>query len=128
MIVRTLADIVGTDAEVKGGHWTSRRLLLKRDGMGYSLHDTVIYAGGVSRLWYANHLEAVYVIEGEGTLEIVETGEIVPLKPGTMYASDRHDRHVMRADTDIRCICVFNPPLTGRETHDARGTYPLIED
>ena len=128
MIVTTLDDILGTEAEVKGGHWVSRRLLLKRDGMGFSLHDTVIYAGGVSELWYANHLEAVYVIEGEGELEVVETGEIHPVGPGMLYAADNHEKHIMRARTDVRCVCVFNPPLTGAETHDADGTYPLIED
>jgi L-ectoine synthase len=25
-------------------------------------------------------------------------------------------------------ICVFNPPLTGREDHDANGIYPLLTD
>ena len=34
MIVKTLDDVLGTEAEVKGRHWVSRRLLLKHDGMG----------------------------------------------------------------------------------------------
>jgi L-ectoine synthase len=25
----------------------------------------------------------------------------------------------------MRMVCVFNPPLNGRETHDATGAYPL---
>ncbi len=28
----------------------------------------------------------------------------------------------------MRMVCVFNPPLTGREVHDEKGIYPLIED
>jgi len=28
----------------------------------------------------------------------------------------------------MRMICVFNPPLTGAEDHDAEGTYPLMEE
>ncbi len=27
----------------------------------------------------------------------------------------------------LRVICVFNPPLTGREVHDASGVYPAAE-
>jgi L-ectoine synthase len=25
-------------------------------------------------------------------------------------------------------VCVFNPPLTGREVHDENGVYPLVEE
>jgi L-ectoine synthase len=25
-------------------------------------------------------------------------------------------------------ICVFNPPLTGREVHDEEGVYPLLDE
>jgi len=24
-------------------------------------------------------------------------------------------------------LCVFNPPVTGREVHDENGVYPLVE-
>ena len=60
--------------------------------------------------------------------ELVETGEIHPLRPGTLYALDSHERHLLRARTEMRMICVFNPPLTGREVHDSEGAYPLIGD
>ena len=26
----------------------------------------------------------------------------------------------------MRTVCVFNPPVTGREVHDENGVYPLI--
>jgi L-ectoine synthase len=26
----------------------------------------------------------------------------------------------------MRTVCVFNPPVTGREVHDEDGVYPLI--
>jgi L-ectoine synthase len=29
----------------------------------------------------------------------------------------------LRATTDIRLICAFNPPLSGGEVHDADGAY-----
>jgi L-ectoine synthase len=41
-----------------------------------------------------------------------------------MYALNAHDRHVLRAETDLELACVFNPPLYGTEVHDANGVYP----
>ena len=41
-----------------------------------------------------------------------------------MYALDRHDRHVLKARTRMRMVCVFNPPLHGKEVHDETGAYP----
>jgi L-ectoine synthase len=131
MIVRSLEDdIIGTDAEVKAksGTWTSRRLLLRRDGMGFSMHDTLIHAGTETYIWYANHLEAVYCVGGEGEIEVIDTGKVYPLKDGTIYALDKHEKHWLRAKTELRMICVFNPPLTGREDHDEQGVYPLLEE
>lgn len=124
MIVRSLASLHDTDREVHAKTWVSRRLLLKSDGMGFSLHETVLYAGTETSMWYKNHLEAVLCIGGTGEIEELETGLRHAIEPGTMYALDRHDRHVLRAHTDLRMICVFNPPCSGRETHDADGSYP----
>ena len=45
---------------------------------------------------------------------------------GTLYILDRHDRHILRAETDLRMVCVFTPPLTGNEVHDENGVYPLL--
>jgi len=129
MIIRTLDEIVGTESEVfaEDKSWVSRRLLLKEDGMGFSFHDTVVFANRNVKIWYKNHLEAVYCIEGEGEIEDIESGEVHTLKPGTIYALDKHDRHDLRAFKDMRIICVFNPPLTGREVHSPDGAYPIME-
>ena len=35
MIVRKIQDTLGSEQEVITPNWTSRRLLLKRDGMGF---------------------------------------------------------------------------------------------
>lgn len=125
MIVRKLDDMKGTDQEVDTPNWTSRRLLLKRDGMGFSMHDTLIKRGTETAIWYKNHLEAVYCIEGKGEIETVSDGRVHEIGPGTLYALDQHDRHVLRAQTQLRMICVFNPPLTGQEVHDEEGAYPI---
>ena len=127
MIVRTLEEIIGTENEVKADNWVSRRLLLKDDNMGFSYHDTIIYAGTGTHIWYKNHLEAVYCVGGEGEIETVSDGKVYPIKDGTMYALDKNDEHYLRATKDMRMICVFNPPLTGRETHDKDGVYPLVD-
>lgn len=127
MIVKYLEDIVGTDDDVHGETWNSRRFLLKKDGVGFSLNDTVIKAGTESYFWYANHIEAVYLIEGEGEVENMATGECHPLRPGALYVLNDADKHKVRAKTQLRMVCVFNPPLTGRETHDENGIYPLLD-
>ena len=128
MIVRALEEIEGTERCVSAQTWSSRRLLTRRDGMGFSLHDTIIHAGTRTPMWYKHHLEAVYCVEGEGELESLDSGAVHPVRPGTVYALDRHDRHVLRAATRMRMVCVFNPPLTGSETHDAEGSYPLLTE
>lgn len=128
MILRRLQDIAGTAQDVVTQNWASRRLLLARDGMGFSLHETTVFAGTETHIWYRNHLEAVYCIEGEGEIEDLATGMVHAIAPGVMYALDRHDRHKLRAKSTMRLVCVFNPPLTGREVHDADGVYPLIEE
>lgn len=128
MIVRRIQDIEGSAQDVVTANWASRRLLLKRDGMGFSLHETTVFPGTETYIYYRNHLEAVYCVEGEGEIEDIATGEIHPISPGMMYALDRHDKHYLRARSRMRLVCVFNPPLTGREVHDEEGTYPLVEE
>ncbi len=125
MIVRTLEEIVDSPRDTKAPTWCSRRLLLKSDGAGFSLHDTLIYAGTETLIWYRNHIEAVYCIEGTGEVEVTDTGTIYPIRAGTLYTLNGHERHLLRAKTQMRMICVFNPPLTGNEVHDKQGVYPL---
>jgi L-ectoine synthase len=122
-------NIIGSEREVEGPGWTSRRLLLKSDGMGFSFHETIIPAGAEMTLWYKNHLEAVYCVAGNGSVEDLATGEVHTLSDGVLYALDKHDRHTLRGGTEaMRLICAFNPPVTGRETHDADGAYALVTD
>lgn len=124
MIVRSLDELRGGEREVKARNWTSLRLLLEKDGMGFSLHDTVIHAGTETPMWYRHHLEAVYCIEGEGEIEDLTDGRRHPIRAGTLYALDGHERHVLRARSRMRMVCVFNPPCTGREVHGEDGAYP----
>jgi len=125
MIIRHLRDTFGTEREVGAENWTSRRLLLAGDNMGFSLHDTIIKAGTATEMCYRNHLEAVYCIQGTGQIRDLATGQVHALEPGSMYALDRHDQHILTAFTEMRMVCVFNPPVSGREVHDESGAYPI---
>ncbi len=124
MIVRTTAEITGTDRDVSDRSWRSKRIVLADDGVGFSFHETTIEAGSVSEFQYRYHVEAVWIIEGAGTLVNLETGDRHPLAAGTMYLLDGHERHRICCTQQLRMYCVFNPPVTGREVHDETGAYP----
>lgn len=131
MIVRNVKDVIGTQDEIRTDTWTSRRVLLKKDGMGFSFHETIIHPGTQTHIHYQNHLEAVWCVEGDGEIETIADGKKYALGPGVVYALDQHDEHWLRGGkTPLRVICVFNPPLSGREVHDEKGVYPadLEED
>lgn len=127
MIVRTLQQAENSERRVVSpdGHWESTRLLLKEDNMGFSFHITTIYADTETHIWYQNHLESVYCISGEGEIETLNDGKVYPITPGTIYILDKHDEHLLRARSELKLACVFNPPLNGKEVHDENGVYPL---
>lgn len=126
MIIRRLDEIAGTDRDVSAATFRSRRLLLSADGVGFSFHDTLLHAGTTTSMWYRNHVEAVYCMEGEGLLTNRETGESYRVGPGTLYCLNGHERHELRADTNLRMMCVFTPALVGGEVHEEDGSYPLL--
>ena len=127
MIVRDLAEARTTRRHVESKGWDSTRLLLKSDNMGFSFHITTIYAGGDLPMHYKNHLEAVYCISGEGEIEDLATGEVHQIRPGVLYALDKNDKHILRADAEKPMIMAltFNPPVSGKEVHQADGSYAL---
>jgi len=125
MIVRNLDDLVGTERDVRGPVFASRRFLLAEDGVGFTLTETTIEPGTEQTMWYKHHIEANYIVEGEGEVENLETGETFPLAPGTMYTLDKHEKHKLTARTDLKIVCVFTPALTGQEKHDKDGAYAL---
>jgi len=127
MIVRNYVTAKETDRRVEAEGWCSVRMLLKDDDMGFSFHITTIFEGAELHMHYKNHLESVYCVSGEGSIEDLATGEIHQITPGVLYALNNHDRHILRAKTEMTMACVFNPPVTGREVHDESGAYPAAE-
>ena len=124
MIVRNLAELTGSRRHVRSPTSDSTRLLLAEDGMGFSLNVTEIEAGLEIQMCYQHHLEAVYCVSGTGSIEDEATGKVHDIAPGTIYALDQHDAHVLRSATKLELICVFNPALVGTETKDSSGGYP----
>lgn len=126
MIVRTLAECENSERSVEGGNWKSVRMLLKDDKMGFSFNITTIRAGTETLIHYQNHLESVYCMSGNGEIETIADGKVYKIEAGTLYNLDQHDKHFLRGGTeDMMMVCVFNPPLSGREVHDENGVYPV---
>ena len=123
MIVKHLEQLIDSPRDVRGAAWASRRFLLAEDGVGFTLTETRVAGGSEQVLWYQHHVEANYVVDGEGEVENLATGEVFALRPGSVYVLDHHERHRLRAHSEMVLVCVFTPPLTGRETHDADGAY-----
>ncbi len=130
MIVRKLSEARTSARRIVSpdGNWESTRLSLKDDGMGFSFHITTIYPGADFYMHYQNHLEAVYCIEGRGEVENLADGVKHSIEPGTLYLLDQHDRHRLRAVAEMTLACVFNPPLNGKEVHNAEGAYELTAE
>ncbi|WOS66941.1 MULTISPECIES: ectoine synthase [Sinorhizobium] len=125
MIVRDLNEEKLTARRVETSSWESVRLLLNNDGMGFSFHITTIQPGARLQMHYRNHLEAVYCISGKGSVEDSLAEEVHVVRPGIIYALNKHDAHLLCAETELVLACVFVPPLAGREVHDETGAYPL---
>lgn len=127
MIVRSLEDLKAQGRyQEKPGAWTSSRYLLRNDDVGFTMTQTTVAAGADQLMEYKNHIEANLIIEGEGVVTDIATGETFELAPGVMYTLDKHDRHRLQATTDLRIVCVFSPALVGTESHDADGSYPVL--
>lgn len=130
MIVRDFNKIIKNDNArvVSDSQWTSVRMLLEDDGMGFSFHITFLEESSEHTFEYKNHLESVYCMKGKGSITDLATGETHMIVPGVMYALNEHDRHTLRADEELVMACVFNPPVIGTEVHGEDGSYAPAEE
>jgi len=123
MIVRDYEKLRDSERAVTDAGWTSVRMLLADDGMGFSFHITTIRAGTEHEFHYRHHLESVHCISGRGAITDLATGESFEIRPGVTYALDQHDRHRIICHEEMVLACVFNPPVTGAEVHREDGSY-----
>lgn len=106
--------------------FTSYRYLLKEDNMGYSITITHIPKDNPVHVWhYKNHLESCYCIEGCGILTDLVNDKNYGIMSGMLYVLDNHDKHTFKALKDTTLLCVFNPPLIGKEVHNEDGSYGI---
>jgi L-ectoine synthase len=118
MFSSDIRDVIGTERDVAGAGWKSRRLILAGDGLPYSVHETVIDPGISLRFAYTAHRETVYCIEGEGSVRELASGREWPIRPGSIYSVGIGDDHEVTTRTPLKLLCVFDPPLMGREEAD----------
>jgi L-ectoine synthase len=107
------------------GQWNSIRMLLKEDGMGFSFHITTIYKNSKIKMHYISHLESVYCISGHGEITDLKNDQVFEITPGTLYALNDHDEHILSCDKEMKLACVFNPPIKGDEVHNKQGAYEI---
>ena len=118
MIHRTSSDVAGTPREATGDGWVSRRFLVAEDGLPFSFHETTVRAGTRLELDYRNHSESVYCVRGKAHVLDVASGRNLPIGPGSFYTVLPGDAHVLSIEEDTTFVCVFDPPLEGREEAD----------
>jgi len=116
---------LNTSRDVKFKEGRSVRVVLEEDGMGFSIHKTIIPIGQKGHWHYTNHQESCYCIKGRGILTNLETKQEFIIEPDTCYSLDNHDDHTFEALTDVVLISVFNPPCKGQEVHQKDGSYSI---
>jgi len=127
MIIRDFHALRTGPRSVSDSRWNSVRMLLADDAMGFSFHITTIEAGSEHTFHYKNHFESVYCISGSGSITDLGTGKSHEIRPGVMYALNLHDKHTVNCTEELVLACVFNPPVTGKEVHQADGSYAAAD-
>lgn len=123
MRVINVNDLANTERDVKFNEGYSMRPVLEKDGMGFSVHKTLIRKGTIGHWHYKNHLESCYCISGKGILTNLENNDSYVITPDIIYSLDNNDDHTFEAITDVVLISIFNPPVTGLEIHNNDGSY-----
>lgn len=118
MKIIDVEDINNSKYDVDWGNGTSRRMLVDKDAMGYTVTYTTVNRSSKSFLQYDNHLESCFVISGKGAITDTN-GNKHELYPGVLYVLDKHDPHYLEAYShqDLVLLSIFNPPLEGTEVH-----------
>ncbi|MFN0044605.1 MAG: ectoine synthase [Alphaproteobacteria bacterium] len=125
MFVRTLADVAALcrTLSLVNGTTHAARFLVAADGVGFSYSDARCDAGSTATIWYKNHWEANYIVEGKAELTELSGGRSWTLAPGSLYVVGPNDHHVLHTPGAEHHVSVFHPALRGDERHDADGAF-----
>ena len=126
MILRHKGDLEGTTSAVQTDDWSTVRFLLREDGAGLTVTDGRIREGSDAVYGYEHHQEVCYCLEGDATLEELDTGRVHRVGPGTLWLARRGERFRFVVREEIRLVSVFTPALVGPETNDEAGSFPLL--
>ena len=112
MKVIDLKSLEGTDRDTTPTGCRSIRFLIASDGVGFSVHKTIIPKGEPNHWHYPYHVESCYCVSGKGILIDYATGNSFEIMPDTLYLLQGDD-HSFQALEDTVLISVFNPPSFG---------------
>lgn len=110
--------VIDTDRDASGEGWKSRRLMLANEGRPYSVHQTTVAAGSRLRFCYEHHSETVYCLTGTALLTNLHDGRRYEVEPGVLYSVIAGDNHQLDVSEECVFICIFDPPLQGKEEAD----------
>ncbi|XP_022098940.1 uncharacterized protein LOC110983737 [Acanthaster planci] len=122
-VVRSLAEIDGTERDVDWGNGHSWQYLLKPDGLPLGISKTRLNPVTSSKLAHQHHTESVYYTSGRVTYKWQDTSGTwvnhsskVDAGNGTNVLLNDHDRHILENHEEYsNCISIFYPALTGKE-------------
>ena len=125
MKVRTIrkADLLGTPRHVRHELYDTVRFLLAGGGEAVTVTDNTLVPGREAICGYDNHTEIVNRLEGEAELEEIGRGQVLPIRPGTVWVSRPGARFRFVAHQPTRVICV-----SPRPSRAARPGSPATSD
>ncbi|XP_078606196.1 L-ectoine synthase-like [Branchiostoma floridae x Branchiostoma japonicum] len=130
VVTKPLSEVIGTDRDVDWGSGFSRRFLLRDDKFGVSVTLTSVFTrpetvNGVP-MWYKNHKETAYYINGNMTYQWEEGKQEASFRPGgTAFMMNKNDPHRALPKEESLKLCVFYPALVGNEKHSFDGGYSV---
>ncbi|MBN3950373.1 MAG: ectoine synthase [Nostoc sp. NMS7] len=126
MLIKHKHELQNTSRAIQTKDWSTIRFLLEEDGVGITVTDVNIHEGSDAVYHYKHHTEVCYCLQGNATLEDLQTGQVHQVRPGTLWVSRKGERFRFVAKVHTRLISIFIPALLGTEVNDEEGSFPLL--